>query len=83
MRVTHIFMGGLAIHEGDAVVDLRSNMGNFSYLALAHGPHVRVVAVEPSSSLDEAMRRLLALNPGFLGRVKLIWTFLGAPDENF
>lgn len=81
VRDTYLHGGILTIDDGDVVVDLGSNMGNFSSLALAHGPNVSVIAVEPSSILNRIMWTSLALNPGFSQRVSLVRAFLGAPNE--
>lgn len=69
--------GVLAIRDGDVCVDLGANIGNFTSMALAHGPRVRVVAVEPSRGLNAHFETSLALNPGFRERVKLVRAFLG------
>jgi hypothetical protein len=73
--------GSLAIHDGDTVVDLGANVGNFTNLALAHGDAVRVIAVEPSRGLNDAFERSVGGNPGFRSRVALIRGFLGEPCE--
>jgi FkbM family methyltransferase len=52
-------------------------MGNFTNLALSSGPKVRVVAVEPSQSLNEIFRRSVGQNPGFLDRVTLLRCSVG------
>ena len=62
----------------DVVVDLGANMGNFSAMALAWDPGVRVVAVEPSRSLNARFVESLGLNRGFLDRVQLIRAFIGS-----
>src|SRR5262245_50976520 len=62
----------------DVVVDLGANMGNFSAMALAWDPRVRVVAVEPSRSMNMRFVESLGLNPGFLDRVQLIRAFIGS-----
>jgi FkbM family methyltransferase len=65
------------IRDGDVVVDLGANVGNFSNLALAHGEAVRVVAIEPSRLMNERFTRSVGGNAGFLERVVLIRGFLG------
>jgi FkbM family methyltransferase len=76
-----VYLGkGLAIRDGDIVVDLGANMGNFTLLALAHGPSVKVVAVEPNSLLIELLRAQLRLN-GWEDRCALIPAFVGRPAE--
>jgi FkbM family methyltransferase len=73
--------GALAIRDGDVVVDLGANIGNFTNLALAHGTAVRVLAVEPSESLSRDFRRSVGLNDGFLERVSLHRGFIGKPCQ--
>lgn len=65
------------IRDGDVVVDLGANIGNFTNLALSHGGSVRVVAVEPSRLLSERFVRSVGSNDGFRERVVLIRGFLG------
>jgi len=77
VRDTYLSDGLLLIHDGDTVVDLGANMGNFTNLALSCGKHVRVVAVEPSTALNAAFCRSVGLNAGFMERVILIRAFLG------
>lgn len=77
VRDTYLHNGTLTIHDGDCVVDLGANMGNFTNLALAHGRAVRVVAVEPSGELNAAFNKSVGLNDGFLERVTLIDAFVG------
>jgi len=81
VRDCYLRGGKLAIHDGDTVVDLGANVGNFTSLALAHGDAVRVVAVEPSQALNEAFEKSVGGNPGFRSRVTLIRGFLGDPCE--
>jgi FkbM family methyltransferase len=79
MYVRDVYLRGglLTIRDGDTVVDLGANMGNFSNLALAHGINVRVVAVEPNASCNEEWRRSIGLNQGFIERTRLICAFVG------
>jgi FkbM family methyltransferase len=63
------------------VVDLGANIGNFTNLALAHGGSVRVVAVEPSRQLNEALELSLALNQGHRERVRILRAFVGGLPE--
>lgn len=77
VRDTYLHGGALAIEDGDVVVDLGANMGNFSNLALAHGQNVRVVAVEPNRDLNEVWKSSLGLNDGFLERAILVSGFIG------
>jgi FkbM family methyltransferase len=73
--------GVLAIRDGDIVLDLGANVGNFTNLALAHGAAVRVLAVEPSQSLNRDFKRSVGLNDGFLERVTLHRGFIGQPCQ--
>ena len=68
------------IRDGDVVVDLGANIGNFTNLALSHGDSVRVVAVEPSRLMNERFMRSVESNKGFRERVLLIRGFLGEPS---
>src|SRR5882762_7220432 len=77
VRDTYLRGGCLDIDDGDIVVDLGANMGNFTNLALAHGPRVKVIAVEPSHALLRSMKASLALNDGFAERVSVVQAFLG------
>lgn len=77
VRDVYLRRGVLEIENGDIVVDLGSNMGNFTNLALAHGPSVRVVAVEPNSELNRAWKESIHLNKGFAERADLIRAFVG------
>jgi FkbM family methyltransferase len=76
-----VYLGrDLAIRDGDTVVDLGANMGNFTMMALAHGPNVRVVAVEPDLRFNGLLRDQLRLN-GWEGRCTLIAAFVGEPAK--
>lgn len=75
-RDVYLKSGTLEIKDGDVVVDLGANMGNFTNLALAHGEAVRVFAVEPSQRLNEVFNHSVSLN-GWLDRVVLINAFIG------
>jgi FkbM family methyltransferase len=77
VRDTYLRCGRLRIADGDTVVDLGANMGNFTNLALAHGEHVRVVAVEPSDMMNAVFNRSVSLNNGHIDRVVLIRAFVG------
>ena len=81
VRDCYLREGTLAIHDGDTVVDLGANVGNFTNLALAYGDAVRVVAVEPSQALNEAFEKSVGGNPGFRRRATLIRGFLGESCE--
>jgi len=76
-----VYLGGqLAIEDGDVVVDLGANMGNFTMLALGHGPRVRAVAVEPNPELVQALKRQLEVN-GWSDRCLVLNAFVGEPNE--
>jgi FkbM family methyltransferase len=77
VRDTYLRGGCLEIDDGDIVVDLGANIGNFTNLALAHGPRVKVIAVEPSHAFLRSMKASLALNDGFAERVSVVQAFLG------
>jgi FkbM family methyltransferase len=81
VRDTYLRAGMLRIDDGDVVVDLGANMGNFTNLALAHGNGVRVVAVEPNSELIGAFWQSISTNVGFKERASLVRTFLGFHGE--
>jgi FkbM family methyltransferase len=77
--VRNVYLGDdgfLKIPPDATVVDLGANNGNFTVLALAHGPQVRVVAVEP---LTECMPKLMgniACN-GWQDRVSICKALIG------
>jgi FkbM family methyltransferase len=76
----NVYLGGdLDIRDGDVVVDLGANMGNFSMLALGHGPNVRVIAVEPNRALNKLMEAQLRLN-GWMSRCTIVSGFVGVPS---
>lgn len=77
VRDVYLRNGLLTIEDGDVVVDLGANMGNFTNLALAHGKNVRVVSVEPGCRLNEAYKKSVALNDGFIERTQLVRAFVG------
>lgn len=83
MYVRDAYLGGglLQISDGQTVVDLGANIGNFTNLALAHGSLVRVVAVEPSAGLNCAFEQSVGQNPGYLERTTLIRAFVGQMGE--
>jgi FkbM family methyltransferase len=77
MYVRDVYLSGkLEIRDGDLVVDLGANMGNFTNLALSFGPSVRVIAVEPSRKLNRWFAHSVALN-GWGGRAALVNGFIG------
>jgi FkbM family methyltransferase len=73
-----VYLGGgfLQISNGDAVVDLGANVGNFTTLALAHGPEVRVVSVEANPAFSGTFHRNQSLN-GWSARARLFNVFVG------
>ena len=77
VRDVYLRNGLLTIEDGDVVVDLGSNMGNFTNLALAHGKSVKVVSVEPSRGLNDSYKKSVALNDGFIERTRLVRAFVG------
>jgi hypothetical protein len=81
VRGVYLGHGLLRIEDGDKIMDLGANMGNFTAMALAHGPNVKVVAVEPSTTMNQAFRDSVGLNPGFLQRTKLVRAVLGATSD--
>lgn len=82
LRDVYFKKGLLKIKDNDIVVDLGANIGNFSNLALAHGPNVKVFAVEPSKTLNKHFIQSLSLNNGFLNRFTLISAFFGSKIES-
>lgn len=81
VRDVYLGKGALRIADGDVVVDLGANMGNFTNLALACGTRVRVVAVEPNRQLNQTFWRSLSLNAGHVERVTLVRAFLGGTGD--
>jgi FkbM family methyltransferase len=77
VRDVYLQHGILSIEDGDFVLDLGANMGNFTNLALAHGKNVRVLAVEPSNASNAEWQRSVSSNPGFEERTQLIRAFIG------
>ena len=76
VRNVYLQHGYLEIAPDAVVVDLGANTGAFTMLALAHGPGVKVVSVEPHRVHAAALRRQAALN-GWAGRVALEPCFIG------
>lgn len=66
----------LKIARDATVVDLGANAGVFTLLALAHGPDVRVISVEPHRELNDRFHHNVALN-GWQDRVTLHRAFVG------
>lgn len=78
VRDTYLHDHTLAIRDGDCVIDLGANMGNFTNLALAHGSSIKVIAVEPSKQMNAAFEESVGLNDGFRNRVTLVNAFVGS-----
>jgi FkbM family methyltransferase len=76
-RDTYLHGGALTLGENDIVVDLGSNAGNFTNLALAHGNNINVICVEPNKNFNAVWQRNLSLNSGFIERATLIRAFVG------
>jgi len=72
------YLGGgyLRINPDALVVDLGANMGGVTALALAHGPQVRVMAVEADPNECRRFEKTMALN-GWSSRARLINAFVG------
>lgn len=70
----------LSISRSAVVVDLGANLGNFTNLALAQHPDVRVIAVEPSLSLSESLHQAIAIN-GWTARAAIKRAFIGIPTQ--
>jgi FkbM family methyltransferase len=66
----------LQIAPDATVVDLGAHSGVFTLLALAHGPNVRVVSVEPNRDSNVRFEHNVALNGG-QDRVQLLRAFVG------
>jgi SAM-dependent methyltransferase len=80
VRRVYLGDGFLSIKDGDTVVDLGCNMGNFSMLALGHGPGVRLVAVDADPAMCEKFRHSAAAN-GWESRVQLFNAFIGGESN--
>jgi FkbM family methyltransferase len=83
VRDTYLQGGWLDIRADDTVLDLGANMGNFTNLALALEPTVRVIAVEPNISWHDVFVKSVNLNLGHLARTTLIPAVLGELTEKF
>jgi FkbM family methyltransferase len=80
VRDVYLRKGWLTIKPNDTVVDLGANIGNFTNMALAIDPTVRVISVEPHIFSNRAFNKSVGLNAGHLARVTLIRAFLGLDD---
>jgi FkbM family methyltransferase len=70
----------LRIPAGALVIDLGANLGNFTSLALAQHDDVRVISVEPSLALSNALRESLAMN-GWVDRAVVQRSFIGVTTK--
>lgn len=80
VRDAYLGRGYLVISPDACVVDLGSNIGAFTCLALAHGPGVRVVAIESDPAECTRLRRNLELN-GWQSRAEVINAFIGGQTQ--
>lgn len=76
IRDVYLFNDFLQIRDGDVALDLGSNMGNFSMLALGHGPRVRVVAVEANPVYAAKWKKNIG-QAGWQDRATLVEAFIG------
>jgi FkbM family methyltransferase len=76
-RDVYLHGGFLSIGPSARVVDLGANVGNFTLLALGHGPGVRVVSVEANSLLCEQRLLPSVRANGWEQRVSIINAFVG------
>ncbi len=76
VRDVYLRGGFLTINDGDQIVDLGCNKGNFTCLALGHGPAVRCVSVEVNTDQVARLRSQLELN-GFADRTQVVHAFVG------
>ena len=81
VREAYLRDGWIGITRNSVVMDLGANIGNFTNLALAMDPTVRVVAVEPSRDLNQRFLTSVGLNEGFLDRAQLIRAFVGTQSD--
>ena len=81
VRDMYLSHGWLDIRPNDTVLDLGANMGNFTNMALAIEPTVRVIAVEPNSDGNRMFTESVNLNAGHLARTTLIRAILGDSAE--
>jgi FkbM family methyltransferase len=76
VRDVYLRGGFLDIPPGALVVDLGANLGSFTLRALAAAPGVKVIAVEPSLSWSESLKKTVALN-GWSSQVVVRRCFVG------
>jgi len=75
-RDVYLDGGYLAIVPDATVLDLGANMGNFTALAMGHGPAVRVISVEADPLECARFEQNMAVN-GWKERAHLINAFVG------
>ncbi len=80
VRDVYLAGGFLKIPEQATVVDFGTNMGNFTMLALGHGPGVKVISVEPSSERNALYRHQIEIN-GWQDRATLDRCFIGSRGD--
>lgn len=76
VRDVYLYQDFLSIKDGDTVVDLGANMGNFTMLALGHGPRVRVIGVEADPAQAEKWKKNIGQS-GWQDRATLVQAFVG------
>lgn len=81
VRDCYLRNGWLRIRPNDTLLDLGANMGNFTNMALAIEPTVKVIAVEPNLNVSRVFVKSLGLNPGHAERTTLIRGILGDPCD--
>lgn len=76
VRDVYLFNDYVSINDGDTVLDLGANMGNFTMLALGHGPRVRVVGVEADPAHAAKWKKNIGQS-GWQDRATLVQAFVG------
>jgi FkbM family methyltransferase len=73
--------GGVALHEGDVVVDAGANIGLFTLWAMAETKRLRILCVEPVPPTRACLERNLAESPERGGHeVEVVGCALGATE---
>jgi FkbM family methyltransferase len=80
VRDVYLRAGFLDVPPGALVVDLGANLGSFTLRALAAAPEVKVIAVEPSLSLSESLKKTVDLN-GWSSQVVVRRGFVGVETK--
>ena len=80
VRDVYLGHGYLTIPPSGTVVDLGTNMGALTTLALAHGNQVRIVAVEADPAECQRLRKNLELN-GWIDRATIVNAFVGGQTQ--